>query len=394
MEKDDSRLRLFLSSGCLSEEAARLYAMGKLDENTRLEAKSHLDSCEFCTMAVEGLELYFKDHQEQQYEQLMVDLDQEVEKVFQATSTPMVPLRPTKSQSRMWTLAAIAATLVLLFGLYQAIQLWLPQQKQQTAQQVEKIPAPSSAPSAKTEVPAVAENMNTDLLITEKKNIIVEDREEATVFRNPAVTQEADQSENGVGLVKEDLNKFQFTPDVTVVGAPSANYSAPLNFSTPVAMDSANLGGVTYNLSDVTVTGAEQESRHKSKAKETVKASKTPQISEVKEDADDQKKEEVFTIVEEMPSFPGGQDSLNRFLVKNLRYPATAKESSIQGTVYVTFTVDRKGKIENPRVIRGIGGGCDEEVLRVIRLMPKWIPGKQAGKTVRVAFTLPVKFEL
>ena len=102
----------------------------------------------------------------------------------------------------------------------------------------------------------------------------------------------------------------------------------------------------------------------------------------------------VFTVVEEMPGFPGGEESRLKFLQDNIQYPQVAKESGISGTVYVSFVVNSQGKVGDVKIMRGIGGGCDEEALRVIGLMPKWNPGKQAGKAVRVQFTMPIKFTL
>ncbi len=102
----------------------------------------------------------------------------------------------------------------------------------------------------------------------------------------------------------------------------------------------------------------------------------------------------IFTVVEEMPSFPGGEESRLKFLQDNIQYPQVAKESGISGTVYVSFVVDSKGKVTDVKTLRGIGGGCDEEAVRVIKLMPGWNPGKQAGKSVRVQFTMPIRFTL
>ncbi len=102
----------------------------------------------------------------------------------------------------------------------------------------------------------------------------------------------------------------------------------------------------------------------------------------------------VFTFVETQPEFPGGNEELMKFLVQNLKYPSLAKENNIQGIVYVSFIVERDGSISNVRVLRGIGGGCDEEAARVIKLMPKWKPGVQKGKTVRTNFSIPIKFTL
>ena len=104
--------------------------------------------------------------------------------------------------------------------------------------------------------------------------------------------------------------------------------------------------------------------------------------------------QEVFTIVEEMPSYPGGDVKLYEYLGKNIKYPQIARESGIQGRVFVNFVVEPDGSVSNVKVMRGIGGGCDEEAMRVIKSMPKWKPGKQRGKAVRVTYTIPVVFKL
>jgi protein TonB len=104
--------------------------------------------------------------------------------------------------------------------------------------------------------------------------------------------------------------------------------------------------------------------------------------------------EKVFMVVEEQPSFPGGEEARMKYLQKNIEYPQMARESGIEGTVYVTFVVETDGTVTNVRILRGIGGGCDEEALRVVRNMPKWEPGKQRGRSVRVQFNMPIKFKL
>ncbi len=103
---------------------------------------------------------------------------------------------------------------------------------------------------------------------------------------------------------------------------------------------------------------------------------------------------EIFTIVETMPSFPGGEKKLFEYLGKNIKYPSMAKDAGIQGVVYVSFVVEPDGSIGEVKVLRGIGGGCDEEAVRVVKAMPKWNPGKQRGKPVRVRYNLPIRFIL
>lgn len=103
---------------------------------------------------------------------------------------------------------------------------------------------------------------------------------------------------------------------------------------------------------------------------------------------------EIYTIVENMPQYPGGEEARNKLLATNIIYPATATQNGIQGTVYVSFIVEKDGAVSNVKVIRGIGGGCDEESIRVVKLMPKWIPGTQKGKPVRVLFNMPMYYKL
>jgi protein TonB len=99
-----------------------------------------------------------------------------------------------------------------------------------------------------------------------------------------------------------------------------------------------------------------------------------------------------FIIVEQMPQFPGGEKEMMKFILNNLHYPVIAQEMGVSGTVIINFVVDREGKITDIKVARSIGSGCDEEAMRVLSIMPRWNPGKQGGKTVRVSYTLPFRF--
>ena len=107
---------------------------------------------------------------------------------------------------------------------------------------------------------------------------------------------------------------------------------------------------------------------------------------------EDFSKQKICDIVEEMPSYPDGDVKLMEYIAQNINYPQEALESGIQGRVFVSFVVEPNGSITNEKVLRGIGYGCDEEALRVVKEMPKWTPGKRKGKPVRVAVTIPVKF--
>lgn len=107
-----------------------------------------------------------------------------------------------------------------------------------------------------------------------------------------------------------------------------------------------------------------------------------------------EEEEEIFQVVEAMPEFPGGTAELMKWLQKNIKYPTISQENGVQGRVIVQFVVNKDGSIVDPAVIRSVDPYLDKEALRVVKAMPKWKPGEQRGKAVRVKFTLPVQFRL
>lgn len=116
------------------------------------------------------------------------------------------------------------------------------------------------------------------------------------------------------------------------------------------------------------------------------------QASEISEAA--AQEEKVFTVVQQQPEFTGGYDSLKNFITRNLRYPLEARSNGLEGTVYVSFIVEKDGSISEVKLIRGIGESADQEAKRVVQMFPNWKPGKHNDETVRVRFVLPVKFKL
>lgn len=124
---------------------------------------------------------------------------------------------------------------------------------------------------------------------------------------------------------------------------------------------------------------------------ENIEPYKMPEM--IPEESDPSEKE-PFTVVEQKPEFPGGDAALMKYLATNTTYPAIAKESGISGTVFITFVIEKDGSISSIGVLREVAGGCTEEALRVVSEMPRWTPGKQRSKPVRVRMNLPVKFVL
>jgi protein TonB len=118
-------------------------------------------------------------------------------------------------------------------------------------------------------------------------------------------------------------------------------------------------------------------------------------VEEVQEEVkEEEAPAEVFVVVEEMPTFPGGEKSLMEFIYANIQYPDIAKENNIQGRVILKFCVTYKGGVDQVQVLKGVDPSLDNEAIRVIKLLPAWKPGKQGGKPVNVWYNVPVTFQL
>lgn len=133
-----------------------------------------------------------------------------------------------------------------------------------------------------------------------------------------------------------------------------------------------------------TVEGNDEVGGEVLKAKEEIATPEPPK----------QEDNKVFDVVEQMPSFPGGQGALMQWLASNMKYPVVAAENGVQGRVIVQFVVEKDGKVTDVHVAKSVDPSLDKEAARVVAAMPKWIPGKQNGSAVRVKYTVPVTFKL
>lgn len=128
------------------------------------------------------------------------------------------------------------------------------------------------------------------------------------------------------------------------------------------------------------------------KTDEKVYELKTDEIKDIK--TKKVENDSIYNIVEVMPEFPGGMDQMANYLSENIKYPEEAKDKGISGRVFISFVIEKDGSVSSAKVMRGVGGGCDEEALRVVNAMPKWKPGLMKGKPVRVSYMLPINFKL
>lgn len=141
------------------------------------------------------------------------------------------------------------------------------------------------------------------------------------------------------------------------------------------------------------VAGCEQKEKNESATSEKVEANK--KAEPLKKEVEGKLAERnVYTVVEEQPEFPGGMSAMFGFLAKNIKYPETAAKANVEGKVFLSFVVTETGDTEDIVILKGVGYGCDAEAIRVLKLFPKWKPGKQNGAPVNTKYTLPINFQL
>lgn len=156
-------------------------------------------------------------------------------------------------------------------------------------------------------------------------------------------------------------------------------------FTDMVVKDTATTRSLTQDELNALNTGAK---------KDTTDGKEARNLPAVVDTSTGEGSNTIVGFADQMPEFPGGAGALIRYLSTHIKYPHGARENNIQGTVYINFVVDKNGAISNAEVQRGVGGGCDEEALKVISSMPAWSPGMQNHHPVNVRFMLPVKFSL
>ena len=150
------------------------------------------------------------------------------------------------------------------------------------------------------------------------------------------------------------------------------------------------------------------EIKNEAKVEETEATQETKvEVREIATKQEEVDETTIFTIVESMPTFPGCENAgdeqkkqecfsskIQQYLGNNIKYPPIAKDNNMTGTVYISFVISTSGSVKDIKVLRGLGGGCEEEAMRVVQGLPKFTPGKQRGKPVQVQYTLPIKFTL
>ena len=199
--------------------------------------------------------------------------------------------------------------------------------------------------------------------------------------KNVAMVKARDANEV-IAQMANDINQEAAAPPPPPPPPPPSEQQTVVKYVAPVIVDSVKPEEATRFMTadDVVET--------------TVDAEVVEVIEQIKEEVQEEAPREVFVVVEEMPSFPGGDIELLRFINDNINYPELAKENNIQGKVILRFCVTYKGTVDQVSIVRGVDPSLDQEAVRVVKMLPLWKPGKQGGKPVNVWYSLPVSFVL
>lgn len=406
--------KLYNPSGCLSEAGLSLFVQGLLSEGEVAEVKNHLQTCEFCALAVEGISMSDPESFSEDLETLNVSFLHLTESIPEPEQEPVLadaeniegPRFPRLSQEEIskfrntildmesgktkdspadvqirkssffkrYRLELIAAVLLILLGIG-GRHLYFEISGSREADEL------ASAPEAEMKMMEIqpglpsTDDESTEPAVTVKPPAAVSDIR----IVNDDIEIESDQvmEKNEISDGKETLQERM--PPLNPKDLNHLNQAKSQGYA--VAEEDKKVTEEVIYIEGI-VTGAEKKSTRRSNKQQSMA------------DEEEVAEKEIFTVVETSPSFPGGDEARIRFLTNNIRYPQEARDAGISGTVYITFVVERDGSTSDVRVLRGIGGGCDEEAVRVIKMMPEWSPGKQRGKPVRVQFNMPIKFSL
>jgi TonB family C-terminal domain len=343
---------MFEPSGCLTREAFEALVNHQLPAEAKAWADEHIASCPFCADALEGFASQTSDFYE-----LMGRTDDDF--------ADLIARVQSKSHLRRILLVTLstAASILMFVGLFMMINK--PQPKMQVAQKVIRdthSPKSVNAPKVLADVPKIQKSEKVEPESPPPAS------ERKTVRFTPPVVSDTNTAEMET---KDDLKKE------TV---------APLEVQSAKAEDHVTDSENSLIEEDKTVD--------KVSANFKTSIDKRASVSRSAEPVAEEQSAQPLSFVEQMPEFPGGIEAMTKFISEHLKYPSTAAEMGISGKVILQFLVKKNGKITDIKVVRSIGGGCDEEAVRVVKLMPEWIPGKQNGKPTSVYFTLPVNFSL
>ena len=387
--KDNNTRPLYTSSGCLTAVALEKLARGTLIGEELIQAEAHIASCELCADSLDGVKRWLESNPGKttgtqsatgNFANRVAAINERVQQQLleQKKDEPVEKILRIPGKYR-WV--AIAASLLIFAGIYFLVRV-TPAIKQPSLAMERQTGADSLGRQSKLKIGS--NDKNEEPASQENKKDQAKIIRSTIKFTAPVIKSEEEVEEVKFNQDSKDLADLDSTRNNEVLEykapVPAESQKAIENSKNTIIMEQDEL-----SKSNISVDADARELDYKDK-------SSTKGI--VNKDAEEEIYEKPFTVVEQMPEFTGGESKMMQFLHENIKYPQLARESGIAGSVYVTFVIGKNGAISDVKLLRGIGGGCDEEALRIIRLMPRWVPGKQNGKFVPVQFNLPIKFTL
>lgn len=433
-DRNNKSSAIFTPSGCLTGDALMLFVSGSLSGSDFSFAQQHISDCPLCADAAIGLRMWLNENNDGQPSATYPADKLQSEPVEISDNQPLLKAQKgatagsaaykfhLRTQSinerlkqrihihkqieavkhkrriiRPYAWIGAAATVVLFLSIFYVFRVQNLSDASKLTQQNKQIEA------LKQEMPdSVNQLTETNISLAQNENVPSESSKKQVLA---IVEIDADIYDNvDIMHVTED-DDLQIVPiaEEKPVAAPiakseTAQKQAIQNEDSMLSLNQSE----PVNVEEVVVTalGISREKKslgYASKDQKNTQTNTSDEIKAVKSrtiNGVEAEESEIFMVVEQMPEFPGGQEKMQAFLSENIKYPKSAKESGIQGTVYVTFVVRKDGRISGAEILRGIGGGCDEEALRVVNKMPRWKPATQRGSNVDVQFNLPIGFKL
>jgi len=386
---------LFSDTDCLSLDVLKAYTAQKLGANERLQVEKHLVDCAICSDAVEGFALMSYGSA----------INKRVDKI-----NSRIDALTAKKNTPIWKneylsyAAAVVGILLVCSTLYVSIRSFFISDNlisQET--NMIKPDLPMKEEHNKTLEKSFKEQAEIAEKPTVKKDeVIIEDIEISTM---PKITDVVTEDRKVMALPSEPKSaQTANIPDaMNIISEEEEEEEAEII----IAQSQDHIPAESYsgsNFQQMEASGSKTSGNNK-KAKRNHAVSKAASFdNDMDHDmvfTDDKTtiilndaEEDIYSIVEVPPSYPGGEDKLMEYLTTNLSYPNKAKKKMIEGIVYITFIVNKNGSISDVKILKSLESSCDKEALRVVKNMPKWIPGKMKNKEVSVQYNLPIKFKI
>jgi len=415
---------LFTPSGCLTSETLRRYEDSSVNTSEKKAIEKHLSECELCSDAVEGLKLM---NNPEKISSIVAEINKNLN--YNLTRENLNITHRRKRITEKFLYISAAASVLILVGVFAFLKLNKPFEtdeitaisKTESIEKVPPTPLPNAAGNAsithKDNEPEMMENISSQAGVSKNERIepLTRNIQKINTDENLELP---DAQVTDLNIVNADTGLITKAKDEPITKLSDETIE-------PEAIDIASVQPIEYYLGEVIILAEKSKKDKRSTVyqqksesdnniiggiaveSESNRQMMVPLISkdeskenganlayETVREEDIQNSGHFFKAIDTMPEFPGGIPAMNDFLKKKLHYPSLAMENQIEGTVFITFTIEENGKITSINVMRGIDGGIDDEALRAIHSMPDWKPGYKNGKPVRVQINLPIKFQL